>query len=254
MRLKILGCSGGIGSGLRTTSFLLDDDILIDVGTGIGDLTLDEMRKIQHILITHSHLDHIAGLPLLVDTLFSSLKQPLIVHALPETIDAMQKHIFNWIIWPDFSVLPTAEKASIKFVPMVPSDSLEIDGRIIQMIKVEHAVPAVAYSVTSATGALAFSGDTDENETLWAALNKMPRLDLLVVECGFSNEDEKLSHLAQHYCPRRLGRDIAKLKHNPKIWITHLKSGDEKRIFAECVEAMPDRDLAPLETGVMLTV
>ncbi|HEX5636446.1 MAG TPA: MBL fold metallo-hydrolase, partial [Gammaproteobacteria bacterium] len=96
MQLRILGCSGGIGQHLRTSSYMIDDDILLDAGTGVGDLSLDEMRKIRRIFITHSHMDHIVSIPLLIDTLFSSLKQPLEIHARAETIAMLRKHIFNW--------------------------------------------------------------------------------------------------------------------------------------------------------------
>src|SRR4051812_6037841 len=41
MIIRVLGCSGAIAAGCRTTSFLLDDSILIDAGTGVGDLALD---------------------------------------------------------------------------------------------------------------------------------------------------------------------------------------------------------------------
>ena len=70
MQIRILGCSGGIGASLRTTSILIDQDVLIDCGTGIGDLNIEQMKQIKHVFITHSHLDHTAALPLLIDTIF----------------------------------------------------------------------------------------------------------------------------------------------------------------------------------------
>ena len=60
MQIRILGCSGGVSANLRTTSLLVDGDVLIDAGTGVGDLSLEEMSRIQHVFLTHSHLDHIA--------------------------------------------------------------------------------------------------------------------------------------------------------------------------------------------------
>ena len=67
MKLRILGCSGGIGGSLRTTSMLLDHDVLIDAGTGVGDLSLEEMSAIDHVFLTHSHLDHIVFIPFMLD-------------------------------------------------------------------------------------------------------------------------------------------------------------------------------------------
>ena len=68
MIVQVLGCSGSIAAGCRTTSFLLDDDVLIDAGTGVGDLTLEELARIDHILISHSHLDHVLSIGLLADS------------------------------------------------------------------------------------------------------------------------------------------------------------------------------------------
>ena len=77
MQIKVLGCSGGIGGNMRTTSLLVDDDVLIDAGTGVGDLSLDALLKIDHIFVTHSHLDHIGFIPLLVDTVMGLRAQPV---------------------------------------------------------------------------------------------------------------------------------------------------------------------------------
>ena len=113
MKVRVLGCSGGVSKGVATTSFLIDDDILIDAGTGVCNLTLAEMRKLRSIFITHSHLDHIASIPLLADTLFNGLiGNPLQVYAQRSTIKALRDHVFNWSIWPDFSALPHKTSAS----------------------------------------------------------------------------------------------------------------------------------------------
>src|SRR5919112_6828263 len=100
MKVRVLGCSGAISKDCRTTSFLVDGDVLVDAGTGVGDLTLEEMRGIRHVLLTHSHLDHIAALPLMVDSIASQLTRPVTIHALPGTIQALKNHVFNNVIWP----------------------------------------------------------------------------------------------------------------------------------------------------------
>ena len=99
MNLRVLGCSGSIAAGSRTTSFLLDGQVLIDAGTGIGDLTLEELAAIDHIVISHAHLDHVLGIPLLADSvmrlrLAQEPFRPIRVHALAATLDALRKH---WI-------------------------------------------------------------------------------------------------------------------------------------------------------------
>ena len=250
MKVRVLGCSGGISQNVATTSFLLDDDILIDAGTGVGDLSLQEMHRIKHIFLTHSHLDHIASIALLADTLFDDLiGQPLIVHALPETIKALQQHIFNWVIWPDFTALPDKTSAVLKLEVMEAGDVIELSGRSIEAIAVNHAVPGVGYCVLSQGRAFAFSGDTSTNDSFWSGLNKYDSLDLLFVETAFADEDIELAKLSCHYCPQLLASDLPKLKHKARIGNSHLKPGCEQKIMAQCQIALSDWDIFQLSSG-----
>jgi len=250
MKIRVLGCSGGIAKGVATTSFLIDDDILIDAGTGVGDLSVREMQRIRHIFITHSHLDHICSIALLIDTLFETLVgQPITVHAERSTIKVLKEHIFNWAIWPDFTVLPNKSRAVLKLKAMTSGSSLDIDGRRVEMIAVNHSVPGVAYRIESQGRSFAFSGDTTTNDSLWSALNKHDALDVLFVESAFANKDVAIARLAYHYCPQTLAEDLPKLRHRPKVYISHLKPGEEKLIMKECSKALPDWGLYQLKSG-----
>jgi cAMP phosphodiesterase len=233
MKLRVLGASGGIGTGLRTTSLLIDEDLLIDAGSGVGELSLEEMSRIRHIFLTHSHLDHIAFIPLLVDSIFERIGTSITIYGLAETVEALQKHIFNWIIWPDFSQLPSKEKPVITFKTIKPTEIFSIAGRHIEVISVNHTVPAVGYRVQGDQGAFAFTGDTTTNDSFWAALNRHNGLDLLIVEAAFTNRQSRIAQLAHHYCPASLANDLSKLKHSPEVYLTHLKPGEEIAILAE---------------------
>ncbi len=254
MELKVLGCSGGVGGRLRTTTLLMDDDILIDAGTGLGDLNLQAMASIRHIFLTHSHLDHITSIPFLVDTMFGITHEPVIIHGMEETIAALKKHIFNNVIWPDFSRLPDIEKPVMQYQVMHPGETVEINQRRITMIPVNHIVPGVGYRVETDTGSFAFSGDTTSNDSFWEALNQHDGLDLLIVESAFPNKDESLCRLSGHYCASLLGADLAKLKHQPAVYISHNKPGAEGQIFAECQSAITTHRIHPLSAGHTFTV
>lgn len=254
MELRVLGCSGGVGSGLRTTTLLLNEHILIDAGTGVGDLSLDEMAGIQHIFLTHSHLDHISDIPFLVDSVFERIKAPIIVHGLGVTIEALRRHIFNNVIWPDFTKLPTAEHPVLKYEEMKPGETIELENCRIEMIPVNHLIPGVGYRVACEDKSFAFSGDTCSNETFWEALNKHDSLDMLIVESAFLNKDLVLSQQAGHYCPELLAADLLKLKHQPEVYITHNKPGEEEAIFNECKAAIENRTIHRLSSGDFFTL
>src|SRR6188508_3661209 len=128
MKVRVLGCSGAIAKDCRTTSFLIDHDVLVDAGTGVGDLTLDEMKDISHVLLTHSHLDHVAALPLMIDAIAFQLTKPVQIHALPGTIAALKAHIFNNVIWPDFSRIPTPQAPFVSFHELQVGQTLDIAG------------------------------------------------------------------------------------------------------------------------------
>lgn len=255
MELTVLGCSGGIGGGRKTTAFRIDDDILLDAGGGIADLSLDEMAAIRHIFLTHSHLDHTHGIPLMVDSIFDRIKEPLLIHALPETIKVLQEHFFNWHIWPDFSRLPHPDSPVLRFVPMAPGDKVEIDGRSITSIAVNHNVPAVGYYIQDKGGAaVAFSGDTTSNDSFWQALNGFSRLDMLVVECAFTDDELELARISRHYCPQLLGADLGKLSHQPPIYLTHAKPGGEQQIIDQCCAHAGGRAISRLSAGDVFTL
>ena len=111
MHVEILGCSGSISGDLCTMCLLLDQDILIDTGSGAGDLNLAQMVAVNTLLLTHSHLDHCGFLPLLADAAGNFRDTPLTVYALPQTIASIKRNILNSEIWPDYTVLPTPQQA-----------------------------------------------------------------------------------------------------------------------------------------------
>lgn len=246
MQIRILGCSGGIGEDLHTTSLLVDDDILIDAGTGVGNLTLAEMARVRHIFITHSHLDHIAGIPLMVDSIFGQIHEPIVIHASAVTIAALRQHIFNWVIWPDFTQLPTAQNGVIRYEQMASYEVQTLGARQIRMIPVNHVVPGVGYVIESAGKVAAFTGDTTTNDSFWAALNEYATIEVLIAECAFANQEQDLCRKAHHYCPDLLAADLGKLRHRPRTFLTHLKPGAEAQIEQECRELLQGLDLRRL--------
>jgi ribonuclease BN (tRNA processing enzyme) len=245
MRITILGCSGGIAADLRTTCLLLDNDILVDVGTGAGDLTQCEMLQIDSIFLTHSHLDHIALLPMLVNMVGPHREVPLSVYALPETIATLKKHLFNFHLWPDYTVIPSAGSPYLTFTAITPGEPVELLGRRITPLPICHSVPGVAYQFDSGEGSFVFSGDTGFHEPFWSALNSISNLRYLMIETNYQDHDIKNSKTAGHMRPELLARGLKRLHKPIQLLITHMEPGNEDCIMAEieaiAAEFMPQR-------------
>jgi len=234
---------------------LVDDDVLIDAGTGIGDLELEDIDNIRHVFLTHAHLDHIAGLPMLVDHVFDEdFQTPLTVYAREETLRAVQEHLFNGVIWPDFSRLPTPENPMLRWHVTSPGDTITIGHRDFYAVDVMHTVPSLGFTVQNSGGVFAVSGDTKTNETLWPVLNACDDLKVLVIEVSFPDEMHDLAINAGHYTPQSLTADLARLHHEPEIWLTGMKPGEEDRILEQVRAAAPEKDIRMLSRGIILRV
>lgn len=226
MRLKILGCSGGIGANLRTTSMLLDHDVLIDAGTGVGDLAMSDLARIDHVFVTHSHMDHVVSIPLLVDTVGWMRDTPITVHAIAETIDILKAHLFNWKLWPDFAQIPDAARPMLRYEPVRLGETVTLGGRKITPLPANHVVPAVGYRLDSGRASLVFTGDTTTNDALWREVNAIDNLRYLIIETAFCNREKDLAMASKHLCPSLLATELAKLERPAEIYITHLKPGE----------------------------
>ena len=241
MKVRILGCSGGIGGRhLRTTSMLVDHDILIDAGTGVADLSLAELAMIDHVFITHSHLDHIAALPLMIDSIADMRDKPVTVYASDATLEIIQNHIFNWAIWPDFSEISIREQAVMQYKAIRLGQKIRFGERTITAVPAEHTVPAVGYHLDSGAGSLVFTGDTTANDVLWPVVNKIVNLRYLIIETAFSNQEKRLAIMSKHLCPSMLGDELAKLVRDATIYISHLKPGQIELIMGEIEECAGD--------------
>lgn len=255
MRIRVLGCSGGIGPGLRTTSLLLDGETLIDAGTGVGDLSLDEMARIRRVFLTHSHLDHVCGLAFMADNLVGDVPQIEVIAA-RQTLDVLRAHLFNWQLWPDFAALPTPEAPLLRFTESALGQRHALEGdRCVQSFRVLHSIPAVGYALHAASGGVfAFTGDTGACAEMWADLNDLPRLDYLMIDIAFPDEQAELGVLSCHYTPSLLGHELRKLRHRPELLLTHHKPGCEQLLETQCAVALAGWNYRHLVRGTVIDV
>jgi ribonuclease BN (tRNA processing enzyme) len=256
MPIRVLGCSGSIAAGCRTTAFLLDDNVLIDAGTGVGDLTLDELARVDHILLSHSHLDHVLGVPLLADSVMRRRagRAPITVHALPATLDALRAHVFNGAIWPDFTRLPSPEAPILALQPFAIGDQLLIGRRQIEVLPALHTVPAVGFAVLGDDeGAWVFTGDTAPNPALWQRLQAL-KVHSLVIETAFRNDEHALAAVSRHLHPTALGQELQHLAHAAQVFITHIKPGELDTVMGEIAALDPRHRVQALAIGQVMAL
>ncbi len=241
MKVRILGCSGGIGGDLHTTSLLLDHDVLIDAGTGVGVLSVADLARIDHIFITHSHLDHVASVPFLLDTVFPMREKPVILHGTAETLAILREHLFNWKLWPDFTTIPDPANPVLRYDVIRIGNACSLGSRKIIPVPANHVVPAVGYHLDSGAASLVYTGDTTTNDDLWQVVNNIENLRYLVIETALPDSDRGLAVLSKHLCPSLLAEELEKLRLNPDIYITHLKPRESHVIMSEIAAYVRNR-------------
>ncbi|MCE7913584.1 MAG: 3',5'-cyclic-nucleotide phosphodiesterase [Nitrosomonas sp. PRO4] len=238
MKLRILGCSGGIGSGAQTTAMLLDDDILIDAGTGVSNLTMEEMVKIDHVFVTHAHLDHVACIPFLVDTVGFMRNKPIVIHALQATLETLRVHLFNWHLWPDFTRIPSCDSPYMRYETLSAGEPVDLMGRKITPLPANHVIPTIGFQLDSGRASLVFTADTTTNDDFWAIINTIDNLRYLIIESAFCNQKRDIAIRSKHLCPSLLVEELDKLERNAEIFISHLKPGEAEITMCQIQQSM----------------
>jgi cAMP phosphodiesterase len=208
----------------RLSCFLIDDRATIDAGSIALALNDAQRERVREIIITHSHIDHIASLPIFIDDLFGTLEEPVRVYATEEVIAQLQRDVFNWTVYPRFSELSNGRCKVMEFVPVRPNEEFRFAHLRVTAVPVNHVVPTVGVIFTDDKRTVAFTSDTAATDEFWRTVNKLPRLDALMIEASFPNSMAELAEVSGHLTPRSLGEELQKLNHRDiEILVVHLK-------------------------------
>lgn len=230
--LTVLGCDGGVAGGKSTSSFLLGERILIDAGTGLSRLGSDKLLAVDHVFLTHSHLDHVCALAFMADAVFGLREQPFAIHALPATLAALKAHLFNDVLWPDFSRLPRQGSPTLRYHELNPA--YEFGALHLRPFQAVHSVPAVGYVIDSPAGRTLLSGDTTITDDYITAVAALGPLRWLVMECAFPAAMSGIAGLSGHVSPDGLAQLVQAIDHpGLQVVLTHLKPGCEREIMAD---------------------
>lgn len=109
---------------LRRTRMLQSPHLLQKDASPI-QLAFTLADTLKNILITHPHMDHIAAL--VINSPAFGLESGKHIYGLPETVDALQSHVFNDQIWPNLSSQKNG--TFLDFVPLESESCISINDR-----------------------------------------------------------------------------------------------------------------------------
>ena len=236
MELRVIGCHGGETPRHRTSAFLVDERLALDAGSLTRGMELTSQLRLEACLISHAHLDHIRDLATIADNRCQADCEPLVVGATRQTIQALKKHFFNNLIWPDFTQIPSRTRPTIKFVDVKHEKPVEIAGYNVSSVAVDHTIDCSGFIVRGSDATIAYSGDTGPTDRLWELLRAEPNLKALLLEVSFPNREQKLATVSGHHTPRTLLKDLRKYTKPQDLptLLYHIKPVFQAEVEQEC--------------------
>lgn len=236
MQVKIIGGHGGITKNYNATSYLIDETLLLDAGSVASGLDIIDQLKIDNILISHAHLDHIKDLAFICDNCFGIKKSPFQVYCHKTVRKAIKDHLFNDTIWPDFSVLPNKENATINFNDVDPEVKIQLGEYTVEPVKVSHPGDATGFIIEKNGGAIVFTQDTKATDRIWEIAKKYKNIKAIFTEVSFPNHLQKIADLSDHHTPQSLNEEISKMPVDVPIYLGHLKPNFQEQLIQEITD------------------
>ncbi len=225
IKIKTLGAYGSRFGGMATACFLINDKIVVDAGniTSVGKKIL----KINHIFITHHHLDHIFDIPFLIAESFPQRYEPLTIYGNQENLEALKKNILNQQIWPDFSEINIigSDRASLRYQSLKAWNTVTVDGIDVLPFDSNHIVPTYGYKISKGNKSVVISGDTWKQDNIWKIANEDPSVKAIFIDVSYPKRLSSLGWRAMHLSTDAFEEEVStKLKRDDIILIVyHIK-------------------------------
>ncbi|MBI5049233.1 MAG: 3',5'-cyclic-nucleotide phosphodiesterase [Deltaproteobacteria bacterium] len=224
MRIKVLGCYGSEMPGYKTSGFLINDDTLLDAGTVVSVLSVEDQLKIDNIIISHTHLDHIKDIQFLADNVIGKRKRSINLISIHGVLDVLRANILNNIIWPDFTTIPSVNRPILKFLPVKEKEELNLGDVTVKPVKTTHTVEAVGYVIKDKDGAIVYTGDTCHTDRLWKTAMQEDNLKAIFAEVSFPNGMAELADVSGHLTAEGLNEELRKMNRKQvPVYVFHMK-------------------------------
>lgn len=248
MRIELLPSSQPASDRQFLVSYLVNDTVAIDAGS-IGLLAdIDRQQRVEHVFITHQHIDHIATLPILLENVYEPGPKSIEVLADPQVLGFLHNDLFNGRVWPDFLALSTPDDPFLITTSLEAEQPVARAGLTIVPIPVSHAVPTLGLVVDDGESVVAFPSDTGPTDDLWQQLAATERLRAVFLEVSFPNSLANLAEVSGHHCTASFAAEIAKLDRPVRWIVVHRKPRYADEIAAE-IAALGRPDVELVEPG-----
>ena len=248
MRLKVLGCYGGSAPGMRLTSYLVEDRVAIDAGCLTDVLSVRDQARITHIFISHSHIDHLATLPFLLDNVLPSIEEPVILYGPDHTIRSLRSHMFNEVVWPDFTRISNGKTNVLRMEPLDRGRTVLVYGVAVTPFPMEHAVECHGHLLQGPDSAVAVCSDTASVSGLVSILPEVRNLKAVILEASFPRRLSRIAELSKHLSTSTFAAEAARIPPEIPILVSHLKPDCVDEIAGE-IRALGMKNVELLQQG-----
>ena len=227
------------------TSFLINDTVAIDAGS-IGFFADPHTQaRVRHVLISHSHIDHLASLPILLDNIVLLSDIPVTIHASSVVHDCLRRDLFNHRLWPDFFELKAGATPFLRFEALESGQTVQVQDLRITAVAVNHVVPTLGFIIDDGSSAVVIASDTGPTDEIWTRANQLANLRAVFLESTFPSELAGLAVVSRHLTTEGFASEVQKVKPGTRLFAVHLKARFQLQVRAELQAlAMPNLEVA----------
>ncbi len=235
--------SGVVGDPVQYgTSYIINDTLAIDAGTLGFYRGPAEQERITDVLISHSHADHIASLPIFVENVFSAKPNCVTIHGSSDVLSCLRSDVFNDRVWPDFLKLsegPMKETPLMKVSQMEAGQTLRFGDLEITTVAVDHLVPTLGFIIREGDKVVVIPSDTGPTEEIWRQVNALPRVDAVFLEVCFPDAMIGLANASKHFVPSTFKEEVLKVNGSGvkcPFFAVHIKARFREAVLKELQE------------------